>query len=111
MERKRILFTSPGVAEYLTVSCPALKPGQVLVKMAVSTISSGTERANLIGDLNVNSTKPAAAVAKWPRSGGYSSAGTIVELGEGVTGYEVGDVDGVMDGKIEGFVTAYLQSL
>ena len=27
------------------------------------------------------------------------------------TGYEVGDVDGVMDGKIEGFVTAYLQSL
>ena len=27
------------------------------------------------------------------------------------TGYEVGDVDGVMDGKLEGFVNAYLQSL
>ena len=27
------------------------------------------------------------------------------------TGYEVGDVDGVMDGELEGFVTAYLQSL
>jgi len=27
------------------------------------------------------------------------------------TGFEVGDVDGVMDGKIEGFVTAYLQTL
>ena len=26
------------------------------------------------------------------------------------TGYEVGDVEGVMDGKLEGFVTAYLQS-
>ena len=27
------------------------------------------------------------------------------------TGYEMGDVDAVMDGKLEGFVTAYLQSL
>ena len=27
------------------------------------------------------------------------------------TGYEVGDVEGVMDGKLEGFVTAYLQTL
>ena len=91
MECKRILFTAPCVAQLCSADRPVPKAGQVLVKMAVSTISSGTERANLIGDLNVNSTKPAAAVAKWPRSGGYSSAGTIVELGEGVTGYEVGD--------------------
>ena len=27
------------------------------------------------------------------------------------TGYEVGDVDGVMDGKIDGFITAYLQQM
>ena len=81
MERKRILFTEPCVAQLCTVDCPMPKAGQVLVKMAVSTISSGTERANLIGDLNVNSTKPAPAAATWPRSGGYSSAGTIVELG------------------------------
>ena len=91
MERKRILFTEPNVAQLCTVDCPQPKANQVLVKMAVSTISSGTERANLVGDLNVNSTKPAPAAAKWPRSGGYSSAGTIVALGEGVTGFAVGD--------------------
>jgi len=27
------------------------------------------------------------------------------------TGYEMGDVDAVMDGNLEGFVTAYLQML
>lgn len=89
MERKRILFTSPGVAEYVTADCPALKPGQVLVKLAVSTISSGTERANLIGDPNCNSTRGPGV--KWPRSGGYSSAGTIVAVGENVTKFSVGD--------------------
>ena len=27
------------------------------------------------------------------------------------TGYEMGDVSAVMDGKLEGFVTAYLQMM
>ncbi|MBR6891242.1 MAG: peptide chain release factor 2, partial [Clostridia bacterium] len=27
------------------------------------------------------------------------------------TGYEMGDVNAVMDGKLEGFVTSYLQKL
>lgn len=91
MERKRILFTSPNVAELLTVDCPEPGYGEVLVKMAVSTISSGTERANLVGDLNVNSLKPPAEKAVFPRSGGYSSAGTVVKVGEGVKKISVGD--------------------
>lgn len=89
MERKRILFTSPGVAEYVTAECPELKPHQVLVKTAVSTVSSGTERANLLGDPNCNSTKGPGV--KWPRALGYSSAGTIVAVGEQVTDMQVGD--------------------
>jgi len=89
MERKRILFTEPCVAQLCTVNCPELKPHQVLVKMAVSTISSGTERANLIGDPNCNSTKGPGV--KWPRSGGYSSAGTVVAVGEAVKNIAVGD--------------------
>lgn len=89
MDRKRILFTEPCVAKLCTVECPAIKPHQVLVKMAVSTISSGTERANLIGDPNCNSTKGPGV--KWPRSGGYSSAGTVVEVGEKVKDIAVGD--------------------
>lgn len=89
MQRKRILFTEPNVAALCTVDCPELKKKQVLVKMAVSSISSGTERANLTGDPNCNSTRGPGV--KWPRSGGYSSAGTIVAVGEGVTDYQVGD--------------------
>lgn len=89
MECKRILFTSPGVAEFVTADCPELKPNQVLVKNVVSTISSGTERANLLGDPNCNSTR--APGVKWPRAVGYSSAGIIVAVGEKVKDLQVGD--------------------
>lgn len=89
MECKRILFTSPGVAEFVTADCPELKPNQVLVKNVVSTISSGTERANLLGDPNCNSTR--APGVKWPRAVGYSSAGIIVAVGEAVKDLQVGD--------------------
>ena len=91
MERKRILFTEPNVAQLLTVDTPELQYGQVLVKMAVSTISSGTERANLVGDVNVNSLQPPKEKPVFPRSGGYSSAGTVVQVGEGVKNLSVGD--------------------
>ena len=39
----------------------------------------------------MNSTRPALAEAKFPRSGGYSSAGVVVQVGEGVTEYAPGD--------------------
>ena len=105
MENKRIWFTSPSVAELL--DAPYKQPGanQVTVKLAVSTISSGTERANLIGDVNINSTKPAAAQAKFPRSGGYSAAGTVVEVGEGVADFQVGDRVAVCWGHHAKYVT------
>ena len=91
MVTKRILFTQPGVAKLIEEELPAPKVGQAQVKIEISTISSGTERANLIGDVNINSTKPAAAEAKFPRAGGYSSAGTVVAVGEGVTELQPGD--------------------
>ena len=91
MLTNRIYFTSPGVAELIQEELPAPGPGQVQVQIAVSTISSGTERANLTGDVNINSTRPAAKVAKFPRCGGYSSAGTVVAAGEGVKDLAPGD--------------------
>ena len=65
-------------------------PGEALVKLAVSTVSSGTERANLLGDVN-NDIFHRATVAHWPRWGGYSSAGTVVSIGEGVEDLKPGD--------------------
>lgn len=91
MLTNRILFTAPFVAELVEQELSSPKAGQVQVKIQVSTISSGTERANLIGELNINSTKPAGKEARFPRSGGYSSAGTVVAVGEGVEGFAPGD--------------------
>ena len=91
MVTKRILFTEPCVAKLVEQEITPPAVGQAQVRIAVSTISSGTERANLIGDVNINSVRPAAAEAKFPRACGYSSAGTIVAVGEGVTEFEPGD--------------------
>ena len=89
METKRILFTSPCVAELVNYEVPAPKAGEVTVEIAVSTISSGTERANLTGDPNCGGHKAASVV--FPRSAGYSSAGTVAAVGEGVTDFKPGD--------------------
>lgn len=91
MVTTKLLFTEPCVAKLVEAELAAPAAGQAQVKIEVSTISSGTERANLIGDVNINSTKPAAAEAKFPRAGGYSSAGTVVAVGEGVTDLKPGD--------------------
>ena len=91
MVTNRIYFTEPCVAKLVEEELNPPAAGQAQVKIQVSTISSGTERANLVGDVNINSTRPAAAEAKFPRSGGYSSAGTVVAVGEGVTDLKPGD--------------------
>ncbi|MBR5538897.1 MAG: zinc-binding alcohol dehydrogenase, partial [Clostridia bacterium] len=63
---------------------------EVLVKMAVSSISSGTERANFTGDPNV-SIYSTSSEAVFPRRVGYSSAGIIEKIGANVTEVKVGD--------------------
>ena len=89
MNNKKIVFTSPCVAELLDAKMPEIRADEVLVEIAVSTISSGTERANLVGDPNINSTK--GPEVKFPRSAGYSTSGTVVAVGEDVTRLKVGD--------------------
>ena len=90
MRNRQIVFTAPGIAELLEKEIAAPGPGQVLVKLHVSTISSGTERANVSGDPNIG---PAShdPVAHFPRVLGYSSAGTVTQVGEGVTSVAPGD--------------------
>ena len=57
MNNPAIVFTAPRIAELLDAEIPQIKSNEVLVEIAFSTISAGTERANLIGDPNITSTK------------------------------------------------------
>ena len=89
MQNRSIIFTGPCVAELVSGEISAPGPGEVQIKLAVSSISSGTERANLIGDPNVGwDTGPQV---NFPRRSGYSSSGTVVAVGEGITDLKPGD--------------------
>ena len=89
MKVKQIVFTKPCVAELLETEIDAPKANEVQVRLAVSTISSGTERANLVGDPNVGPNSAGAVV--FPRVLGYSSSGVVEAVGEGVNDFKVGD--------------------
>lgn len=89
MKVKQIEFTKPGVAELTEIEDGAPKVNEVQVRLAVSTISSGTERANLVGDPNIGPNSAGAVI--FPRILGYSSSGVVEAVGEGVTDFKTGD--------------------
>src|SRR5579872_3298083 len=100
----------------MDVPAPKLLPGCVVVRMAASVVSAGTERASL-EFANKNLLQKAKArpdlvrevIHKVQRDGifsavaavrrrldqpnvlGYSSAGTVIGVGEGITDLNVGD--------------------
>lgn len=90
MKTKQIVFTEPRVAKLIENDINAPGENEVMVKIEVSTISSGTERANLIGDQSLNAVA-AAAPPTYPRILGYSSAGIIEAVGNNVKNIKVGD--------------------
>lgn len=91
MDSKNIVFVKEKQAELLTQEVRELKKGEILVKLCVSSISSGTERANIMGSRTIAWNRPEAKGEVFPRRGGYSSAGIVEEIGEGVTKFKVGD--------------------
>lgn len=92
MKNRQIIFTKVNTAQLLEVEVPTPGPGEVVVETAFSSISCGTERANLTGDPNVGITLPDDAPVVFPRYTGYSSSGTVIAKGAGVQGVEVGDL-------------------
>ena len=91
MQYKRIVFTQPNTAQLLDCEIDLPEQDQVQVALMVSTISSGTERANIMGSKTVAWNRPEAAEARFPRYGGYSSSGVITKVGASVTNLAVGD--------------------
>lgn len=90
MINKKIVFTKPNVAELLTEQVPDVGDKAVLVRLVNSTISSGTERANLAGNPYVT-WFDTSGIAKFPRITGYSSSGIVEKTGSGVKSVVPGD--------------------
>lgn len=88
---KRIVFTKKDTAEFLEVALPEVGADQIAVKIAVSSISCGTERALVSGDANIGILQPEGTPVTFPRISGYSSAGVVIEVGSNVKNFAVGD--------------------
>lgn len=88
MSNKGIFFVASGVAELQDKEMPDIsdKPNYIIVKTAVSSVSAGTERANLLGD-----PSNSAGTKRFPCQLGYSLSGVIVEIGNAVKKVKVGD--------------------
>ncbi len=91
MVNPNIIFTAPNVAEVIDKPIPAPGPGQVLIRTARTCISSGTERANLIGDPMIGTNVKDGAPAVFPRHLGYRASGVVEAVGEGVESFKPGD--------------------
>lgn len=89
MRCKQIVFTEKNKAELLTVDAKEPAANEVMVETAISTISCGTERANITGDPNVNARGASEVV--FPRTSGYNSAGVVVKKGADVKSVDIGD--------------------
>ena len=103
MQTRKIVFTAINTAELLTDEVLPPKEDQVTVKVAVSTISSGTERANITGDPDVHGRAPGRV--DFPRTAGYSVSGTIVAVGSGVSDLQVGQRVALFWAKHSEYVT------
>ncbi len=87
---KCIVFTEKDKAELIEEPIKELGENDVAVKLEYSTISAGTEKANLIGELNISAGIIPTGVY-FPRRVGYSASGTVIETGKKVSRVAVGD--------------------
>lgn len=90
-ELKRIAFTKPNTAEFLSygeIDFDRIGETQVVVKSVITTVSAGTERANLIGSSNVGG---GGKTASFPCFLGYNCAGEVVAVGKKVQTVKPGD--------------------
>ena len=68
MKSKNIVFVKANHAELLTEEVRMPDKGEILVKLYVSSISSGTERAILMGSKTTSWMVPEVKEAVFPRS-------------------------------------------
>ncbi|GAA1574459.1 zinc-binding alcohol dehydrogenase [Kribbella sancticallisti] len=112
-----VQFTAPRQAEVVEFKPEALPPGHVRVRTAYSGISAGTELTAYRGtnpyltrtwDPDARIFRDAEAGVAFPVVGwGYSETGSVIEVGEGVSGLAVSDeVWGIWGHRSEAVVPA-----
>ncbi len=114
--RQILQSLATGQTELVTVPCPSVGPGQVLIQSRVSLVSAGTERmlvefgkANLLEKVRKQPDKVRQVLDKIKTDGllptvaavrskldqpiplGYCNAGIVLEVGEGVDEFRCGD--------------------
>ncbi len=82
-QNHRVLYADRGVVALESCPLPVPAAGQLLIRTTASLISPGTERAWFLGLANTPAT--------YPQTAGYSNVGQVVQVGAGVTGWQVGD--------------------
>ncbi len=87
---KEILFTQKNLAEFVDVTVGEPSENQVMIQTAFSSISCGTEKANITGDANITPFTEIPSVV-FPRRAGYSSSGIVIAKGNKVSSVEIGD--------------------
>ena len=105
MKTKQIVFTKKDTAELLDAEYLPPKAGEVTVRLCYTAISAGTEKANLTGVSNIGIGISEHAPAVFPRMLGYSGAGIVEAVGDGVTSVRPGDRGIVFWGKHVGHIT------
>ena len=89
--RKVLAADGAGQISVIEESLPVAGPGEVLVRVSASMISPGTE----LGGVSRRRDNPSDAP---PKPFGYSNAGVVEALGDGVTRLEVGQRVACMGG-------------
>lgn len=84
----QIVFTQKNKAELIDVPLSELRNDEVRMETVISSISCGTEKANITGDENVSISQ---SNITFPRYSGYSSSGVVIAVGKDVKELKVGD--------------------
>jgi 2-desacetyl-2-hydroxyethyl bacteriochlorophyllide A dehydrogenase len=100
MQTEAIVFVGINRVEVRSLAMPDPEPGEVQIRTRFSTISGGTEGWALRNEFTWSATR-------YPSVPGYQRMGIIESLGEGVTGWQVGDRVMATRGQWGGAITPF----
>ena len=86
---KQITFTKVNLAELIDAPVKEMGAGDVRVRTEFSTVSCGTERANITDSLGGSASRNSKV--HFPHTLGYSTSGIVEAVGEAVTSLKVGE--------------------